>query len=288
MDAIKDTYRPFVDIFNIIADLIPGMGKMSKNGNILANIFKVMTYQFKLIGETLKWVVEFIIKFWDNIKTAFNWISRFIPTLFILRKTIGVLTKTIGVLTKAIGWIIEHFEEMPIILDAAFGAFKDFTGQLVTLMTNTGDSIFNILKESLNIGAIIKGDTSGIKSATQDAVLQLQKDLGAVDLKKSFQLRLIKGLKQKEMIDRIRAGIATGPSSSSADASGGVGTTELSNVSEEVTGTKATNINLNIEKLIENLNFNTSNLSETTGKIKEEVTRVLIEALRDTTAIATN
>jgi hypothetical protein len=40
-------------------------------------------------------------------------------------------------------------------------------------------------------------------------------------------------------------------------------------------------MSLTIHKLIENLNFNTTNLQESTAKIREVVTQTVIDALRD-------
>jgi hypothetical protein len=271
-----------IDIFSVLKDLIPSLGKMGKTTKLLGNIFRVTTSPMRLAWWLLGKLIDGLVWYVKTVKTAVTAILKFVGAFDFLKRAFNNIA-------NAVTFLIDHFKDMPIILGAALGAFKDFAGSLIDIMLNTGKSIFNILKESLDIGKIISGDTSGIKDATRNAVIQLQEDLGKVDLKKNFQLRLTEGLRQKELAKIAgKTDGATALNASSAAALGGTGSTELSKVSDEVTGTKSTNINLNIEKLIENLNFNTSSLSETTGKIKEEVTKVLIEALRDTTAIATN
>ena len=47
------------------------------------------------------------------------------------------------------------------------------------------------------------------------------------------------------------------------------------------------NFTINIDKLIENLQFNTTNLSESTTKIRDEVVKVLFQAVNDVNTIAT-
>ena len=194
------------------------------------------------------------------------------------------MVKAIKAISEAFDVFTLLWNNLPVILEASWQTMIDWFGGVVDLAMSTGKSVFNILKEAFDFSKIATGDFSGLRNATRDAVIQLQEDLGSnLSLKATFEKNLM------ELLKPDGGSEDTALNASAANAiNGATANAELTDVSSEVTGTKATNINLNIEKLIENLNFNTSSLSETTGKIKEEVTKVLIEALRDTTAIATN
>jgi len=61
---------------------------------------------------------------------------------------------------------------------------------------------------------------------------------------------------------------------------------EIGTAAGNVSGTKATNITLNITKLIERLEINTTNLTESTTKIKDAVVKALLEGLNDAQVIA--
>lgn len=64
------------------------------------------------------------------------------------------------------------------------------------------------------------------------------------------------------------------------------GDRDLGTAMGDVAGTKTMNITLNITKLIERLEVNTTNLTESTTKIKEAVVRALLEGLNDAQVIA--
>jgi tape measure domain-containing protein len=54
----------------------------------------------------------------------------------------------------------------------------------------------------------------------------------------------------------------------------------------EVTGNRPQSLTLNITKLIETQNISTTNMSETSAKIKEEVSKALLEAVNDVNTVA--
>ena len=49
-------------------------------------------------------------------------------------------------------------------------------------------------------------------------------------------------------------------------------------------GPKAQNLTINITKLVESLNINTTTLKESAGKIKEEIAKALLAAVNDVNA----
>jgi len=63
-------------------------------------------------------------------------------------------------------------------------------------------------------------------------------------------------------------------------------TTKLNTNVEKVSGSKPTNITLNIGKLIENFSVNSTNVTESTAKIRDMVAEVLLTAVNDVNLIA--
>lgn len=68
---------------------------------------------------------------------------------------------------------------------------------------------------------------------------------------------------------------------------GGLGSkSSTSSGGTEISGTKPQSLIINITKLVESLNINTTNLKDSASKIKEEVSKALLEAVNDVNLIA--
>lgn len=268
--------QPFKDIYSEITNLFGGLGDGVNVVKILTTYFKILTIKFRVVTS----LIGFLVK-------------RGAELLSFLGGLIAKVAEWIGISSELEG-LISIFEDafdafnfiwdnLPAILEASWQTFLDFFGDLLDLTINTGKSIFNILKEAFDFSKISKGDLSGVKNELAKAIGQFKRDTETISLTTTFKDNL-----QKLLAPGPVSGEAVNASDAATAINSATANAELTKVDDEVTGTKATNINLNIEKLIETLTFNTSNLAESSTKIKEEVTRVLIEALRDTTAIATN
>ncbi len=89
----------------------------------------------------------------------------------------------------------------------------------------------------------------------------------------------------QEALDRKNGITPTGTTPTgttpTADASTSLGATTSS-----ATTKKATNINIDINKLVENLNFKTTNLQESTSQIEESVTMALLKVLNNANSLA--
>lgn len=89
---------------------------------------------------------------------------------------------------------------------------------------------------------------------------------------------LIKGFKQSEGIGGVNP-LNQLKKDSEAAADTKVGGTEIS-------GNRPQNMYINITKLVETLNINTTNLKESAGRIKEEVAKALLETVNDANLLA--
>lgn len=83
--------------------------------------------------------------------------------------------------------------------------------------------------------------------------------------------------KQKGIIDETTANFAK--TSKKAE-------NKLDSAVGKVEGTRMTNLNISIEKLIEKFEINTTNVSESVERIREEVSKALLEAVNDVNIIA--
>lgn len=63
---------------------------------------------------------------------------------------------------------------------------------------------------------------------------------------------------------------------------------ELNSQTNKIQNQRPTTVNLNIQSLVENLSFNTQSFRESANVTKQEITKVLLEALRDTTVLIGN
>lgn len=144
--------------------------------------------------------------------------------------------------------------------DATLGKQLEMKSKLSNLLAN---QYVAYGKKEIDIGELTR------KTATiRGALDQIE---GAINLNKTSPLKA--GALQEE-------GEATGSLS-------GLGSkSSISTGGTEISGTKPQSLVINITKLVESLNINTTNLKDSASKIKEEVSKALLEAVNDVNLIA--
>ncbi len=279
--AVKELFEPFGRVFDAIRDALPSFGALGKRTNILGMAFRFVSANLRVLIKVFALVLEGIVR-------VVSWVGRMINSFL---EFVGLKEKIatfFNFLVNSFKALMFGLNNIPAILSAALGAFKDFGKAVLRLIVNIGKNIFRVLRASLDIPKIIKGDLSGIKKATRQAANQIQKDFSNINFRKNFTDRLRKNLSQSlptEITEQQEKN--TSFNAATIPGAGGV-TSSLSNIDSEVTGTRSKNINLNITKLVETIEISTTNLGESKDKIKTIVTETLLESLRDTSAIATN
>jgi hypothetical protein len=274
----KDMVAPLQDAFKEVSSLFGGFGEGIDVVKIIITFLKVLTLRFRVMTSLFAFTVKRAAELWRAIGRLVDKLKEWMGVSSDFPNIIQIYIDAYAEFTKV-------WDNLPLFLEASWMTFVDFFGNLFDLAMTVAKSIGEVFKESFNIEKLISGDISGIQNVVAKGLGQLKRDSENLSLKATFQTNLQELLKKDAV---LKTEEQTKALASSAGALSTAGSAELTKVSDEVTGTKATNINLNIDKLIENLNFNTTSLEESSTKIKDEVTRVLIEALRDTTAIATN
>lgn len=143
--------------------------------------------------------------------------------------------------------------------DATLGKQLELKSKLSNLLAN---QYVAYGKKEIDIGELTR------KTATiRGALDQLE---GAINLNKTGSTPKLNALGEEG---------ATGSLS-------GLGAKSTSSGGTEISGSKPQNLIINITKLVESLNVNTTNLKESAGRIKEEVSKALLEAVNDVNLIA--
>jgi tape measure domain-containing protein len=270
------------------------IGEMATAGKIgfkdIENAFKSMTSEggqfFNLMIDQSKTVggkISNMADSWEQIKVK---IGR--SHSGIIAGTIDFLGNFVSEIDKALGFA-EQMESsfskfggkgestMTKGLMATIGVVDDLTKAQFQLNTIVESRLSNEKKIHLltvafaeNEGKRRTGQISNEKAIARNALIQgsLKQVKDKIGLGK---------MKENPTTKDIADGLTSGNKKSKTDSLGS-GT--------EVTGNRPQALTINITKLIETQHINTTNMSETSAKIKEEVSKALLEAVNDVNTVA--
>ena len=283
LQKVKELFRPvgqIFDQFKRIFKLFGGEGVDSTSA--LSAVFEVLTANFKIFSSIILVVTE-------ALADMFEFIKGLIPEMPKLGDEMNELSKA----GEAFAFMWENLPEV-------MGATKDFMftwlKEVALAFGRTFKNIGDVIIESFRVDKFVKGNTQDLTNSIGKLMQSEFKDIGSKSreaFEKSLNRRMFEKNKPKmeALLGKMKGffGVDSVNAMGQAGATGGkVKDSKLTESTGKVTGQAPTTVNLNIGKLVENLSFNTQNISESTAKIKEEVTRVLTEALLDTSAIANN
>lgn len=195
-----------------------------------------------------------------------------IATTFLKRgiQGIGTAIKSVPIL----GWVLALVDGIKYLWDN-FSGFRESIYAFMNVFTNMG----KVLKLNFQgIGLMLESVLTGSKDKMKEALMKFSEADG---IQKGAALSgIIKG-KNSFNADNGIAGIG-------ADGKGGMGAGGADAASKaglgsgtEVSGSRPQNLTINIDKLIETLEIKTNNMTEGVGKMKEMVTKVLLESVND-------
>lgn len=264
--AFKDMTSAGGQFFNLMADQSKTVGgKISNLGDaweqLKVNIGKSQT---GILNSTISWVSN-MLDVLNQKLSAGNFLDEALSKVGQLNKYSG-LDRFYGNLAgfKNIKAFSGNYAQMQD--EAAYGQ------QLISSSTNIKQALYNMRVLEMNMQkdkeARDKGELSNsdyiTKLAIQNETLNGLK--GVVDI-----------FKQKE-----NKGLAV---SGSGGVDGGKGVKSLG-TGTEVTGQRPQAINININELVHELNIQTTNLTEGVGRMKELVSKALLETVNDINLIA--
>lgn len=195
----------------------------------------------------------------------------------------------IGAAIKAvpiIGWIAALIEGIQYLWDT-FSGFREAVYGFVESIKQIGDTLVLTFKGLWNV---MKGTISGDAKMMKEGMIQIAQ-AGALQLtaanrgiqkgKDSFAASqgIGAGMEQFGTSDKLGGKSGAGGASPSG-ASGGVGGRA------EISSAKPQNIIINVDKLVNDLSVNTTNMTESAGKVKEMISKALLEALNDANNMA--
>ena len=196
-----------------------------------------------------------------------------IATTFLQRgiKGIGMAIKSVPI----IGWVLALVDAIKYCWDT-FSGFRESVYAFMSVFSNMGKVLkLNFQGVGLMLESVLTGNSDKMKEA-------LMKFSEADGIQKGAALSgIIKGKKSFNADNGI-AGIGgnSGAGGMGADGTGAAGKAGLGS-GTEVSGSRPQNLTINIDKLIETFEIKTNNMAEGAGKIKEMVTKALLESVND-------
>lgn len=188
----------------------------------------------------------------------------------------------IGAAIKAvpiIGWIAAIAEGISYLWDN-FEGFRSLVYGTIESISSLGSNLVLMFKASWYQ---IKGFLTGDKGL-QDLGANLYKQVMANQV--SAAATGMKKGKKKDDLAGTGMELAGSFSSKSLNEPSAAGTSGGTGV--DISSARPQNININIQNLVKEMNINTTNLQESSRKVKEELSKAILEASNDFNAMAKN
>lgn len=193
-----------------------------------------------------------------------------------------VFTNIISIAKELPGKIIASLETIPKAISNVFSGVGELFG---AILSGDFSSIPEILKKLG--GAIIESNpiTNVMKTIAGEAS-KIGQGAGAA-YKKGFANEVFSGTSPMGANNKFGPLLSNQNQAGGPGGPGGMPKGDLNAGISDIKSAAPKNFTINIDKLIENLQFNTTNLSESTSKIRDEVVKVIFQAVNDVNTIAT-
>lgn len=195
-----------------------------------------------------------------------------IATTFLKRgiQGIGAAIKSVPI----IGWVLALVDAIKYCWDN-FSGFRESIYAFINVFSNMG----KVLKLNLQgVGLMLESVLTRNQDKMRQALLKFSEADG---IQKGAALSgTLKGRKEYLAENGIAETFSGGSGGMGADGAGAAGKAGLGS-GTEVSGSRPQNLTINIDKLIETFEIRTNNMAEGAGKIKEMVTKALLESVND-------
>lgn len=289
---------------NVIKDFVNWITSGSTSAEIFIAVVAGLTAGIILYNAVVQAQI-----LWTKAATAAQWLYNAALTA----NPIGIVVGAIAVLVTAVVVAWKRFDKFRAVIKGTWAAMKSIAKGIKDDFLSLPDLIIKafksiptaIMQSFSSVGKIIKAVTSGNLSdipniiadfAKNNAVSQALADKERVDPAKAAgkafadayndeMSKSAQAKKQKAEDEKAINEQKVDFEGSTVDPTGGKGG-KLGAGLSEVRASAPKTFNINIESLIKEQNINTTNLRESTQKIKEEITRVLLTAVNDSQIIA--
>ena len=251
-------------------------------------------------------LVRDAVKWWKEHSDTIQAVAKFLliaiaplATIIGLYKTWAIITEVVAVAQGILNAILLA---NPIILVAAaigliiaaFVTAYEQCDQFRAVMQGLGAVLLSLWPILKGTGEII----AGMLTFDGDMLMAGLSDFkqGLVNAMPANLMATFTGAYDASMIESAKKATvkARNPQDAAASAKAapnkapGVGSASIGGSKEKVTGTKITTINVNIGKLVEKFEVSTTNLTESSGKIRQLIAEALLTAVNDSQLIATD
>ena len=268
-EVLKQVFKPLIDFgkeaFNVVLDIFSAFKKTNGEAVTLEDTFNRIGQTLQALKPVFDLIIWVLKKSADDIKNVIKLLGLFSDwSKNILATWEGIKAAFVS----GVNGLHEAFNTFINGISVACDRIKtlDFSGALTT-MQNTMIAVKRIQKES--------GEKSG--KAFKEAYESKLKGLNTGFFSPSST---------SAASGTTSAGsLTTGIPPTGTPPTGGE-STSLGSATSSAGTKKATNINIDINKLVENLNLKTTNLQESSEKIEESVTMALLKVLNNANSLA--
>jgi tape measure domain-containing protein len=262
-------------------ELLPVIVKIVK---VLSDLLKVVKALFPVIKTAIilwgSYYIKMKIATWQTTQfalaqraMAMGMSKSAVAAGFLKRGIYGIKTALYSI--PIIGWIMALVDAFMYLWDTFEGFRAFFYGMwdgIKVIFDQIGLKIKGLWHQ---LQGLLTGDTQLIKIGVKESLMA--DVMGALAFKSG----------QQKGIAAFRGENGGDASTISDMAGGGAGSLEGTNKKgslgsgSEVSGSRPQNLNINIEKLVETLEIKANSVSESYGKIKEQVAQALLESVND-------
>lgn len=258
MNAIGDLKEPVGELIMLfVSELVPAIKSVTA---VLGEFLGWLVENKKMILDVSKVVGVAIVAYY-GLQFALN-LSTIATNLLNIAMAINPFTAWIVAITALVTWLVYAYHK--------FDGFREMV-----------DGFVNVLKTlASNIASIFSGDLKW--DSLEDAYKS-----GVAMSKKLTEEEKKRKKEEESKKQNVLAGVGQAPKNKFSDvATVGKGMTKSASPTSAIGSTAPKNFYININKLVETLSFTTQNLTESKAKIKEEISRVLLEVVNDSQIVA--
>ena len=254
--------------------LLPVIGKVT---DVFTGLIEIVSGKMGAIGRIGEFITKIFRAAVPYILDTKNLIVAFVNRLVEFAKDNKTLERIVGIF-QVIWSIVKRIITSPLF-QGIVDLFLWLAGKIVSIVS----TIFGVVAAiSSAIADLINLNFDGLIGRAGDAY---QKIVDGVKLPTIG----IEEPKERHELDAQKKGLTGGTSTTGGTGSITPTTAATGNVKAGISEIKSAapkTFNINIDKLVESLNISTTNLTETTTKIKDEVAKALLTAVTDISIIS--
>jgi len=267
-DTFKYAFEPVASLFAELKKLYDAFGFVTSGGGVLITVMKVLAFTTKLVFTPLRMVLTVLKYLTKGITAVVSWGRRMYHSFSLVREVVDTMVAPIK-------YLISAFMKLKSIV------FDDKDDKKTSPLSAVND----FLKPHLEFFERLKTLDIQYKNEAQKRNIEAYK----AQLKHVQYLNSIGVASPKQLTKLVKLKQAIGKIKEKNDfnfdfggvAGGETKTEKITKTTNTITGSAPKIFNLNVGKLIETVNNNITNVSESTEQMTESVRDALLKMLAD-------